>query len=228
MKITVDRIRSVIEDPQNGHVWSEVIGDIIPPSDGSGNSRIKLKCGCGKIKEVSTNHVLMIRSKSCGCLVGKVHKERAFGTDSDGKKTRLYTAWINMRVRCRNIKNHAYPNYGGRGISVCDEWVESFVTFRDWALNNGYQESLTIDRKDNDGNYCPDNCRWTTHKEQNQNRRSNHFVTIGDKTLCVEEWLRRQGLSHCTFYRRVKRGMSEEAAILTPTRQKQTKINKPK
>jgi len=90
------------------------------------------------------------------------------------KKTRLYNTWNHMKQRCSNIKNKDYLNYGGRGITICPEWADKekgFINFRDWALNNGYKDSLTIDRKENNGNYCPENCQWITNGENLRNTR---------------------------------------------------------
>ena len=92
-------------------------------------------------------------------------------------KTKLYFVWNNVKDRCLNLKSKDYPDYGGRGITICNEWLE-FIPFRDWALNNGYKENLVIDRENNNGNYEPSNCRWITMKESNRNRRFNKLTNI--------------------------------------------------
>lgn len=102
-------------------------------------------------------------------------------------KSRLYNVWKTMRRRCNSPTANKYKNYGGRGIKVCNEWQE-FPLFYEWAMANGYADNLTIDRIDNDGDYCPENCRWATNKEQARNRRSNHLITYQGETHTLIEW----------------------------------------
>ena len=93
-------------------------------------------------------------------------------------RTRLYVAWCNMKQRCTNESRRDFPDYGGRGITVCREWMNSFDAFRAWAMANGYRDDLTLDRIETDGPYCPENCRWATFKAQANNRRSNRLLTM--------------------------------------------------
>lgn len=111
-----------------------------------------------------------------------------------------------MRARCNNPKNHAYKNYGGRGITVCNEWDEDFKSFYDWAMNNGYKPNLSIDRIDNDKGYCPDNCRWATRIEQSNNRRMCRHIIYNEVDHTIAEWSRILNVPYRNLRERINRG----------------------
>lgn len=169
-------------------------------------------CECGKQVIVTRHHLLNNHTKSCGCF-----RKEKFNTYKHGLcYHRLYRIWDKIKHRCYNANCKRYSSYGGRGITVCDEWKNDFLTFYNWSIANGYQDNLTIDRINNDGNYEPSNCRWTTVKVQSTNTRTNHKLTYKNKTLCVSEWAEIIGIDKDTLYMRLKRGWSAEKALETP------------
>lgn len=141
------------------------------------------KCECGKTVELQASKVVSGHNKSCGCYLGK----RNPNTHHFGG-TRLYSIWRHTITRCYDTKSDHYHIYGARGITVCDEWKTDFLSFREWALNSGYNDELSIDRIDVNGNYCPENCRWATRKEQQRNMRNNRYVTYRGETKLLVEW----------------------------------------
>lgn len=171
-----------------------------------GSARWLCRCECGKERIVRAQALKRGKSKSCGC-----HKNDYNRTHGD-KGTRLYECWRHMRYRCSNPNNQAYKDYGERGIQVCREW-QDFAEFKKWALENGYTEELTIDRIDVNGDYRPDNCRWTNSKTQMNNRRTTPKYTVGKDKLTLSEWSQRTGIPRSTIWNRLKRGMSFEEAI---------------
>ncbi len=133
-------------------------------------------------------------------------------------RKRLYFVWRKMVARCCNPSDPAYPNYGGRGITICGAWRDSYDTFLD-DMYPSYQPGLEIDRRDNGGNYEPGNCRWATHQENQSNTRKSRHITRGDETHTLREWARRTGVHHHTIARRLDAGQTAEEA-LTPTQRR--------
>jgi hypothetical protein len=126
---------------------------------------------------------------------------------------REFILWCAMKERCNNPHNKCYGIYGARGIKVCKEWSDSFASFNEWAIANGYQEGLTIDRIDTNGNYCPENCRWVTTAQQNRNYSRNHFLTYNGETLCLKDMAEKHGIKPCTLLFRLKSGLTLDLAL---------------
>lgn len=141
-------------------------------------------------------------------------------TTHGGSGTRLYRIWQYMRKRCTNQNAINYERYGGRGITVCPEWQEDFAAFRDWAVANGYRDNLSIDRKDNNGPYSPENCRWATAHEQGNNRRSTHLITYNGETHSIKQWSEITGIAESTIWNRLKAGATPEDALTRPVRRR--------
>lgn len=172
------------------------------------------RCDCGAIKIIRGSHLRNGQSSSCGCLANELLSERS--KTHGMTNTRLFNIWRGMKNRCNSPGDYHYKWYGARGIKMCDAWKDDFKTFYDWALANGYREGLTIDRMDNNGDYCPENCRWITHEEQMCNTRENVMITYNGKTQCASMWAREMGIRPDTLTQRKRRGWSDEQAISTP------------
>ena len=157
----------------------------------------KCKCDCGKIIIVQKAYLKNSHVQSCGCLNLANH------TKHNGKGTRLYRIWAGIKNRCNNPNADAYKNYGGRGITICNEWENDFINFRNWALENGYNDNLSIDRIDVNGNYESNNCKWASEQEQSNNRRKNHYITYNNEIHTIAEWARIRNIAPDTLRNRI-------------------------
>lgn len=135
--------------------------------------------------------------------------------DTSGKKSRLYHIWEDMKSRCLNKNNKRFLRYGGRGISICDDWLE-YMPFHNWATKNGYNSHLTIDRIKNDGDYEPSNCRWATSKQQANNRCDNVNIEFKGEIMTRQEWSEKLGFESHVLKNRLHRCWSIERALTTP------------
>ena len=174
------------------------------------------RCECGNIKVARATNVFYGGTRSCGCL-SKEGNNLIHGDGRKGNRKRLYTIWKSMRERCTAPNQNRYKNYGGKGIKVCSDW-DDYSVFKDWALNNGYSDDLSIDRIDVNGDYCPENCRWATTKEQANNTTANHRITIDGITHTMSEWSEISGIKISTIFARLKYGWNERDAVFKPLR----------
>jgi hypothetical protein len=185
------------------------------------NRRYRCQCECGGTKITSEGNLKRGRCKSCGCLYfghgGSKKKNIYLGSDS-----RLYRIWGAMKNRCLGINKHKFKYYGGRGITVCNEWANSYNAFKKWALENGYDEqggrNCTIERINVNGNYEPSNCRWATIKEQMNNTRRNTFVEYDGKRMSLSQWADYLKIGYSSFMSRWSRGWTMERIVNTPVR----------
>lgn len=178
-----------------------------------------VRCDCGTLKSVSPYRVLNGNTKSCGCLKAENTAEynKVAKKKHGGRKDRLYRIWHGMKQRCYSETCKDYPKWGGKGISICDEWKDDYAAFRDWSLSHGYADDLTIDRIDPSANYTPENCRWVDWSTQSANRRVVSRYNVGGSLKTLPELAEEYGIKYVTLYRRVKMGnWPIEKALNTP------------
>lgn len=190
-----------------------------------GRPAFECRCDCGNLVRVNASELNASKIQSCGCLQREKASQclSAMKTTHGESSSRLYAVWMAMKNRCRNKRCKEYALYGGRGINVCPEWAENYETFRDWAFATGYNETAprgqcTLDRIDVNGNYCPENCRWSTQSEQCNNRQKNHYVEIDGQRKTIAEWAKVSGLRYSTILDRLNNGWPPSRAISQPPR----------
>jgi len=169
-------------------------------------------CECGNEKVVRNDCLKSGNTRSCGCL-NREPREVIHGL----ARTRLYRIYHAMKQRCYNPNANHYDRYGGRGIRICDEWLNDFQTFAEWAISDGYASGLTIDRIDNDGNYEPSNCRWVTQRVQTRNSSRNTSIEYNGERRILTDWCELYGVNIATAAHRLARGWSLDR-VFKPTK----------
>ena len=193
----------------------------------SHSTRWICKCDCGKEKSVLASCLKDGKVTSCGCFSSE-QKSKRTKTHGFGNEDRLYRIWSGMKSRCYSECDRNFKRYGARGITVCPEWHKDFMAFREWSLSNGYQDDLSIDRIDNDGPYSPENCRWTSMKTQNNNRRTNVYITYRGETHTAAEWALITGIKAETLVSRKAHGWSDAECIEVPVSQSNNQLTRKK
>lgn len=176
-----------------------------------GSAQWLCMCDCGKEVIALGQKLRNGRTSSCGCFAAEQASKRF--TKHGESNTRLFKIWGGMKSRCANPKTVGWNNYGGKGVRVCEIWASDFTAFKSWAIENGYKDNLTLDRKNNQGNYEPSNCRWATMKEQASNKTNNVKLTDGRMAYEVANEL---GISNAQCRQRIREGMSLDEAVFTP------------
>lgn len=188
------------------------------------------RCACGKEHTTRAGTLLNGHTKSCGCLqremVGKAHTTHGLYYDENGKRSKLSKAWDSMKRRCLNSKELYYRYYGGRGISICKQWMD-YKNFHDWAIKNGYRDGLTIERIDVNGNYEPGNCKWIPKGEQSRNRRGRHIIFYMGQSRMLTEWGNILNIDPKVLSNRLRRGWSVERAFNQSLRRGKSAIKNP-
>ena len=174
--------------------------------------RVRCSCECGSEKILFLSHLKGGQLVSCGCF----NRKRTIATNKARSThglthSRAFRIWEGMKARCLNSRHTHFKSYGGRGITVCEEWMNSFQMF--YQDMGKPPDGTTLDRIDNDGNYEPGNCRWATQEEQHNNKRTSRFLEADGHILTLTQWSRRTGINRVTLYGRLKRGWTTERAL---------------
>lgn len=188
------------------------------PRPGTRDRYVICRCVCGCSKSIYVSNLTSNKVNSCGCL-RKELTSQAFLVHGQADKTPEYQSWLHIRSRCLIATNKSYPDYGGRGIKICARWDSFELFFEDMGQRPSPKHS--IDRIDNNGDYCPENCRWATPKTQSNNKRNNHLIEYKGTTKTIAQWAEALSISRTTLRNRIVRGgWSVEKALTTPIKER--------
>lgn len=188
------------------------VADVVPR-----NTKWVCECDCGNTVEVLSCNLLGGKTKSCGCR--RFPSRKGKYTKHGRARTAEYKIWNGIKQRCLNPNQTGYEHYGGRGITVCDRWAspDGFAAFFE-DMGPRPSPELTVERRDNNGPYSPENCYWGTESEQGRNKRNNRLITFNGETLCMAAWAERNGLSLGALKQRLRAGWDVGRALTTPVR----------
>jgi hypothetical protein len=177
-------------------------------------------CDCGNKTKVARMELVRGDTVSCGCRRKEIFRTKKHGLTEHP----LYQVWADMKTRCFCPTSFNYADYGGRGISVCNEWRSDFIVFYNWGINNGYKAGLQLDRyPNNDGNYEPNNCRWATSRQNRNNTRTTRRAEINGVTKTASEWAEETGININCISERIRSGLNGYEAVYGKPRQKKYK-----
>jgi hypothetical protein len=191
--------------------------DVVRKTDSKGMRRLygRCRCECGSERLVLLFHLRRGATQSCGCLVREQNTKHGESSTSAHRESIEYRIWSGMIARCERVNEETYRNYGGRGISVCDRWRESFQSFLE-DMGRRPSSNHSLDRIDVNGNYEPSNCRWATWKQQQRNKRNNRIITAQGQRKTMAEWAEITGIRTGTISERLRHGWSHERAVTEP------------
>lgn len=198
-------------------------GEKIRDSNGHKRGTFVCQCDCGNTITVNRRYIVRGQKKSCGCINREIRERQARLKEWRTKYVKpeykkLRECWQKIKQRCYNSNERNYKYYGGRGIKMCPEWIEEkgMYVFCEWALNNGYQDNLSIDRIDVDGDYTPENCRWIPLAEQQRNKSTTRYIEYKGETRCMAEWAEILNVDYDLLCARLSNGWTMEEAVTIP------------
>lgn len=214
-EITLPRgVKNLIGLPPFGRLTAVSFAGMVPNGDYH-LAVWKCECSCGGTKTVKSNLLISGGVQSCGCI--KREQTVARNTTHGLSRHPMYSLYCGIKERCLNANASNFHNYGDRGISICERWIgpNGFVNF---LADMGERPSKrhSVERKQNNLGYSPENCEWALRTQQSRNTRVNHLLTFEGETLCLADWAERKGMKYMTLFMRLKRGMSTERALTTP------------